>query len=140
MDWLVIFLVAAAAIALGRIVQQLRKARNQREDDWDTKLIERLRRSGIDTFKPMNIDFFVALPTREAAESLASQLQQEGFTVDLREMPDSPGQTCSVHVAKRLSLNAHAIRGVSTRLRELANAAGGRYDGWAPGKEIAPTE
>jgi hypothetical protein len=139
MDWLIIFLVAAAAIALGRIAYQLRNARNVREDDWDTKLIERLRRSGVDTFKPMNINFFVALPDRSVAESLATRLQQEGFVVDVRDMPDSPDQTCSVHAAKILSLNVPAIRGVSARLRELASAVGGRYDGWAPGKESGPS-
>lgn len=134
MDWLIIFLVAGAAIALWRIGYNLRKVRNTREEDWDTKLIERLRRSGIDSFKPMNIDFFVAMPAREAAERLAQQLQQEGFAVDVRDLPESPDQSCSIHAVKSLQLNVPAIRAVSTRLRELAAAAGGRYDGWAPGK------
>jgi len=133
MDWFVVFLIAGAAIAVWRIVYQLRRASKVQFDDWDTKLIEKLRRSGVDPFQPVDVDFFVALPTREVADTVASRLQAEGFTVDIRELADSVDLPWSVHALKSMSLNVHSVREVSTRMRGLAAETGGRYDGWAPG-------
>lgn len=133
MDWLVVFLVAGAAIAVWRIIYNIRNASKPREDDWDARMIERLRRSGVDPFKPVDVDFFVAVPSQDKAESIASRLRAEGFEADIREMRDSVDQPWSVHALKSMSLNVHAVREVSSRLRQLADEAGGRYDGWAPG-------
>lgn len=133
MDWLSLFLLAGAAIAVWRIVYQIRRASKVQVDDWDTKLIERLRRSGVDPFRPVEVDFFVALPSREAADSVAARLRVDGFEVDIRPMADSVDHPWSVHALKPMSLNVHAIREVSTKMRAIAAETGGRYDGWAPG-------
>jgi hypothetical protein len=133
MDWFVVFLVAGAAIAVWRIIYNIRNASKSREDDWDARMIERLRRSGVDPFKPVDVDFFVAVPSQDKAESIASRLRAEGFEADIRELRDSVDQPWSVHALKTMSLNVHAVREVSSRLRQLADEAGGRYDGWAPG-------
>ena len=133
MDWFVIFLIAGAAIAVWRIVYQIRRASRVQFDDWDTKLIEKLRRSGVDPFQPVDVDFFVALPSRAVADTVAARLQAEGFTVDIRELADSVDHPWSVHALKSMSLNVHAVREVSTRMRVIAAETGGRYDGWAPG-------
>lgn len=133
MDWVVVFLVAGAAIAVWRIIYNVRNASKPREDDWDARMIERLRRSGMDPFKPVDVDFFLAVPTRDKAETMASRLRSEGFETDIRELPDSVDQPWSVHALKSMSLNVQAVREASTRLRQLADEAGGRYDGWAPG-------
>ena len=133
MDWFVVFLVAGAGIAVWRIVYQLRRAAAVKVDDWDTRLIERLRRSGADPFQPVEVDFFVAMPTREQAEQLATQLNADGYVADVRDLPDSADLPFSVHAQRTLQLNVEAIRSTSGRLRELAAAGGGRYDGWAPG-------
>lgn len=134
MDWFVLFLVAAAAIAVARIVYQVRRTATRREDDWDSKLIERLRRSGMDPFRAWEIDFFVAMPSLESARKLANVLETEGYAVDVREVSDGGEHPVSVHALKALQLNVPAIRACSQRLRELSIAGGGRYDGWAPGK------
>jgi len=133
MDWFVVFLVAGAAIAVWRIIYNVRNASKSREGDWDARMIERLRRSGIDPFKPVDVDFFVAVPSKDKAESMASRLRVEGFETDIRELRDSVDQTWSVHALKSMSLNVHGVREASSRLRQLADEAGGRYDGWAPG-------
>jgi hypothetical protein len=135
MDWVVVFLVAGAAIAVWRIIYNVRNASKSREDDWDARMIERLRRSGIDPFKPVDVDFFLAVPSKDRAESMASRLRSEGFETDIRELRDSVDQTWSVHALKNMSLNVHGMREVSTRLRQLADEVGGRYDGWAPGPD-----
>ena len=133
MDWFVLFLVAGAGIAVWRIVHQVRRASQVREDDWDSKLIERLRRSGADPFRPVEVDFFVAVPSRDKADQVAERLRAEGFSTDVRELADSADQPWSVHAMRSMQLNVNGIREVSTRLRVLAAEAGGRYDGWAPG-------
>lgn len=133
MDWFVLFLVAGAAIALWRIFYQVRRVSQIREDDWDSKLIERLRRSGADPFRPVEVDFFVALPSRDKADEIAARLGAEGFVTDVRELADSVDQPWSVHAMRSMQLNINGIREVSSRLRTLATEAGGRYDGWAPG-------
>ena len=133
MDWLVVFLVAGAAIAVWRIIYQIRRASKLQFDDWDTKLIERLRRSGADPFRPVEVDFFVALPNEEAATRVAGRLQTEGFVADVRPLADSIDYPWSVHALKTMTINVHGIREVSQRMRALAAECGGRYDGWAPG-------
>ena len=50
-------------------------------------------------------------------------------------MPEGADQTHSVHALKTMQLHIEAVQAVSRRLTELAEAAGGRYDGWAPGAE-----
>lgn len=133
MDWFVLFLVAAAAIAVARIVYQVRRTALRRQDDWDTRMIERLRRSGADPFAPVEVDFFVAMPNREKADELAARLATEGFSTDVRSIEGSIEHPWSVHARKSMSLNVHGVREVTTRLREWSTAAGGRFDGWAPG-------
>lgn len=133
MDFLYLFLFAAAAIAVWRIVSQLRSGVGRKREDWDQRMIENLRRTGHNPFQPIEVDFFVAVPSLEAANNLARTLQAEGYSVDIKEMPESTEQTHSVHALKVMQLHIEAVRAVSQRLTELATAAGGRYDGWVPG-------
>ena len=56
MDWFFLFLLAGAAIAIWRVVYQVRRGRAMPTDDWDAKLIERLRRGGTDPFRPLELE------------------------------------------------------------------------------------
>lgn len=135
MDWILLLLVAGAAVILWRIVQKVRALRDTREEDYDARFISQLRRSGVDPFKPVDVDFFLALPTREAAERLAARLEDDLFTPDIR-VTEGPGDLpVSVQARKVMQINELGIRTAVERLRELATAEGGRYDGWAPGSE-----
>lgn len=135
MDWILLLLVAGAAVILWRIVQKVRALRDTREEDYDARFISQLRRSGVDPFKPVDVDFFLALPTREAAERLAARLADDSFTPDIR-VTEGPGDLpVSVQARKVMQINELGIRAAVERLRELAAAEGGRYDGWAPGSE-----
>lgn len=135
MDWILLLLVAGAAVILWRIVQKVRALRNTREEDYDARFISQLRRSGVDPFKPVDVDFFLALPTREAAERLAARLTQEQFTPDIQVAEEALDLPVSVQARKVMQINELGIRAAVERLRELATAEGGRYDGWAPGSE-----
>jgi len=135
MDLFLLFLIPAAGLAIWRVVYQVRRASRIERDDWDTKFVERLRRSGVDPFRPMEIDFFVALPTRDAAERLQARLQREGYTVDVREIGDSPDHPFSLHALKAMHLTVDNVRASASMLREQAIELGGRFDGWAPGRK-----
>jgi len=138
MKWVLIFLFIGGALALGRIALSLRQLRSRKVDDWDTKLIERLRRGGADPFAAHEVGFFLAMPAEPIARRAAERLSGEGFTVDVREVPDNTEHPFSVHAMKSMQLNADSIREVSARLRQIAADAGGRYDGWAAGRGTPP--
>lgn len=135
MDWILLLLVVGAAVIVWRIVQKVRALRNTREEDWDARFISQLRRSGIDPFKPVDVDFFLALPTREAAERLVAQLEEDLFTPDIRVTEEALDLPVSLQARKVMQINELGIRTAVERLRGLAAAEGGRYDGWAPGSE-----
>jgi hypothetical protein len=135
MDWILLLLVAGAAVILWRIVQKLRALRRTRDEDWDARFISQLRRSGIDPFKPVDVDFFLALPTREAAERLSVLLEEDLFTPDIRVAEEALDLPVSVQARKAMQINELGIRTAVERLRVLVAAEGGRYDGWAPGSE-----
>jgi hypothetical protein len=135
MDWILLLLLVGAAIIVWRIVQKVRALRDTREEDWDARFISQLRRSGVDPFKPVDVDFFLALPTREAAERLAVRLEEDLFTPDIRVTEGPRDLPVSVQARKVMQINELGIRTAVERLRELVAAEGGRYDGWAPGSE-----
>ena len=135
MDWILLLLVAGAAVIFWRIVQKVRALRNTREEDYDARFISQLRRSGVDPFKPVDVDFFLALPTREAAERLAARLEEDLFTPDIRVTEEALDLPVSLQARKVMQINELGIRTAVERLRGLVAAEGGRYDGWAPGPE-----
>lgn len=137
MKWIMVLLLLGAAIAIARIVLQLRKLKDRGNDDWDAKLIERLRRSGVDPFSPQELDFFIGMPDESSAQRIAQRLGAEGFQVDVRAVADSASHPYSVHAMKAMPLSVTEVRAVSTRLREFAEASGGRYDGWAASRRRA---
>jgi Regulator of ribonuclease activity B len=130
MSWLYLFLALCAALAVGRIGYQIKKLRERPNDDWDARLIERLRRGGADPFRAIDIDFFLALPSEAAAAAVSQQLVAEGFRVDTRAIAESTDHPFSVHAIKSMQLNADGIRAASARMRVVAAAEGGRFDGW----------
>jgi regulator of RNase E activity RraB len=134
MTWLYLFLFLGAALAIGRIVYQVRRLRQQPVNDWDAKLIERLRRSGADPFRPHAVDFFLAMPSAAAAQQVAARLGADGFSVDVREVSGNPGHAFSVHAQKSMQLSLDVVRENSARFRAIAAEHGGRYDGWATGQ------
>ncbi|HUK01806.1 MAG TPA: ribonuclease E inhibitor RraB [Steroidobacteraceae bacterium] len=133
MSWLLLTTIAAGAVIVARLYVILRKSRAVPNSDWDAQMIERLRSQGSDPFQPHDVDFFFALPTEAACETVRKQLQFEGFAVDVKPVPDSSEQPFSLHATKPLRLSVPSMREFSRRFGELATAQGGRYDGWTAG-------
>src|SRR5471032_1879628 len=102
MNWILIALVAAGLAALVRIYFSLQRLRGARADDWDAKMIERVRSQGADPFSPQEVDFFFALPNTGACDAVRSVLQGEEFKVDVKPVAES--SEFSLHASKALRL------------------------------------
>ncbi len=134
MPWLLILFVIAAAAVLVRIYVKLRNIRGASlRDDWDAQQVALLRSRGSDPFQPHEVDFFFGLPSESACETVRRQLEAEGFAVDAKPVPEGVEQVISLHARKALRLSVPDMQELSRRFRELAQAHGGRYDGWTAG-------
>jgi len=133
MNWILIALVAAGIAAVVRIYFSLQRLRGDRADDWDAKMVERVRAQGVDPFKPHEVDFFFALPDASACDAIGALLRAEEFAVDVKPVADSSRHPFSLHASKPLRLAVPDMQEKSRRFKELATAHGGRYDGWAAG-------
>jgi hypothetical protein len=129
--WMYVFAIIGGVIAGWRIWQNLNKLRQRKNDSWDERLIDQLRKRGSDPFKPHDVDFFLAFPTHEAAQELAAQLTIEGFKTDVIDTPESGELRYSLHAQKSLHLSVPDMKDLSRRLTDAAVARGGRYDGWS---------
>jgi hypothetical protein len=133
MDWFVVLVLAAGAVAVGRIYIVLKNQWKAQEDDWDARAIERLRKQGSDPFKPHDVDFFFGLPDEEACRKVRETLEAEGYKVDLKPAKDSVTNPFSLHATKSIRLSAPDMKELSRHFNQLAAAHGGRYDGWTAG-------
>jgi hypothetical protein len=139
-NWMYFFAILGGLLAGFRIWQNLQKLRRQKNDSWDARLIDQLRKRGSDPFKPHDVDFFLAFPTRQSAEDLATQLRAEGFNADVVDEPESGDLRWSLHLHKSMQLTVPDMQALSRRLTEAATARQGRYDGWSAKQVPKPTD
>jgi hypothetical protein len=138
-NWMYLFAVIGGGIAVWRIWQNLNKLRTRKNDSWDERLIDQLRKQGSDPFKPHDVDFFLAFPAREAAEFLAARFQTEGFDTDVVDSPENGELRYSLHLHKSMLLVVPDMKELSRRLTDAAKEKEGRYDGWSA-KPVARTD
>ena len=138
--WMYILAVLGGLIAGFRIWQNLQKLRPQKNDSWDERLIDQLRKRGSDPFKPHDVDFFLAFPKQEGAEDLARQLRAEGFDADVVDEPESGELRWSLHLHKSMQLTVPDMKELSRRLTDAATQRQGRYDGWSAKQVPKPTD
>jgi regulator of RNase E activity RraB len=121
-------------VLLGLIGVALMLSARRRDDvrtvvgDRDAVTIEELARSGSDLSRPHRIDFFLYVPSRPAAEELATELRAQGLQVGVERETDGHDWLClaSVEMLPELGL----LRSWRARLTALAEARNGVYDGW----------
>jgi Regulator of ribonuclease activity B len=134
MRWLVVVFILVAFGLLLRIYFNLRRVRlASLRDDWDAQQISHLRALGSDPFQAHEVDFFFGLPSEAACEAVRHALESEGYTVDVKPVPEAVDEPFSLHASKSMRLAVPDMQALSRRLRELAELHGGRYDGWAAG-------
>jgi hypothetical protein len=130
-NWMIAFAVLGGLVAAWRIYQNLQKLRRQKNDSWDERLIDQLRKRGTDPFKPHDVDFFFAFPSAQSAEELAAELRGDGFDADVIDTPDAGELRFSLHAHKSMQLTVPDMQALSRRLSDAANIRKGRYDGWS---------
>ena len=81
-----LLLVILGAVVLGLFAWP-RIARAQQ--DPDARVLAQLRKAGSDLSKPHAIEFFLYVPTREAAERLASKLRTIKFETKVAASPQA---------------------------------------------------
>ena len=128
--WVVALLILAAIVAVVRVYQVIRRARERSRDDFDARLVADLRRMGANAFTPYEVDFFFSLPDDAACSSLSKTLEPEGFAVNARAMGNDTGGGYSLNARKHLRVSVAEMQDYSKRFRVLAEQLGGQYDGW----------
>jgi hypothetical protein len=123
--------IGAGIVVLVRLYTKIRDLQNLKQQDWDTRAIDRLRKQGSDPFQPHEVDFFFALPNENACRAVNAQLEAEGYAVDIKAVPENPDFAFSLHARKSMRLSVPDMQDISRRFTTLAASQGGRYDGWA---------
>ncbi len=131
MIWVYIFVGMGGLLAVARIVVNVRKFRRPRDDGWDARQIAQLRNAGVSPFEPVYVDFFLAFADEAVAQHVARTLSGEGFTVQMRSVADSASHPVVLDVRQRMQLAVPDMQALSAKLRALAEANAGRYDGWS---------
>lgn len=138
MDWVVILLVGVAVFALGRIAFSLRQLRRSgHSEDWDTRILERLRSHGLDPFQPCDVQFFLALPSDAAGNAVMTRLEADGFAVHVKVVPESVDLPVTLRATRSMRVSLEEMKATSARFAALAKEQGGRYDGWTAGQARA---
>jgi hypothetical protein len=129
--WMYAFAIIGGVVAAWRIWQNLQKLRRHRNDSWDARLIDQLRKRGSDPFKPHDVDFFLAFPTPDGAMEVERQLKSEAFDAEIVDTPENGELRYVLHAHKSMQLTVPDMQELSRRLTEMATERKGRYDGWS---------
>jgi hypothetical protein len=134
MQYLLLALVVLSAAAVFfRFYTTMKKGREVHGEHWDEKLVTELRKRGQDPFEPHDVNFFFALPNSAACTAINSELEKDGFRVDVKAVPDNPEFPFSLHATRNMRIHTPDMKAFSRRFNELARIHKGRYDGWGSG-------
>src|ERR1700751_3711493 len=105
MGIVIVLFVVAVVIIVARVYFNMRRLRQASStESWDEKVIAGLRARGYAPFNPYPVDFFLALPDDGAVQAARSQLESEGFGVDVKPMENDPELHFSLHATKTMKL------------------------------------
>jgi len=90
--------------------------------------LRRLRDDGANLRKSHDIDFYVAIPSKSAAEYVSHAVSQLGFAASVSEDEEGSDWTCCC--TKSMVPDHAAINDIETMLDSIAEQVGGKADGW----------
>ncbi|HEY4212880.1 MAG TPA: ribonuclease E inhibitor RraB [Steroidobacteraceae bacterium] len=125
-----IAVLVAGVVVVVRIYTKLRNFKRLKTETWDAKLVEDLRAKGYAPFNDYPVDFFLALPTEASCATVRTELEGEGFTVDVKPVDNDPELHFSLHATKMMRLIVPMMQEMTAHLTAVAEKNGGRYDGW----------
>ena len=120
-----LLLVVLGAVVLGLFAWP-RIARAQQ--DPDAQVLAQLRKAGSDLSKPHPIEFFLYVPTQEAAERLASKLRTIKF--ETKVAASLQADRWLVSATKSMVPDEAELMAIRKVFTALATAEKGEYDGW----------
>lgn len=101
---------------------------NQFPDDETGDALSQFQENGFDMSRPMEVDFFIAVPSEQAGNQLAREAKKLGFNVSVEKDDDSGEWTC--YCTKRLVPEYTEIVRIEKDLDNLASSYGGYADGF----------
>lgn len=90
--------------------------------------LRRFIETGSDLTKPMEIEFFVAVPTQEAGNRFAPIVEAKGYKVSVEKNEETNDWTC--YCSRTLIREYSAIVKIEKTLTELAEPFNGYADGF----------
>ncbi|HEY1556897.1 MAG TPA: ribonuclease E inhibitor RraB [Kofleriaceae bacterium] len=103
-------------------------------NDADGDALRRIESDGIDTSRPIRVDFMVAAPDRSVAEDFATLALKRGYKTDI----DAEGDEWTVYCSKVMLVTYDSVVQAQRELDELARPYGAHSDGWGTfGEDVA---
>jgi hypothetical protein len=96
--------------------------------DPDAATLTELVRAGSDLGRLHEMEFFLYLPDRPAADAVAEQLTGEGFAVEVRPAEMSGEWLCLA--TRQMSPVLDELHRLRRHLSAVAESRDGAYDGW----------
>jgi hypothetical protein len=102
--------------------------RGRYPDDADGDALRRVASMGCNMTKPMEIDFFVAVPDREAGQRVAELATRRGYRTGV--VYDEVDDAWDCYCSKLMVPIYDAVCGAQSELDELSRPVNGYADGW----------
>jgi hypothetical protein len=97
-------------------------------DDATGDALKRLADHGSDLARPMEMDFFVAVPSEASGHAVAAEVRDHGFTTSVEQDAETGNWTC--YCMKTIMPSHAEVVQIEKRLDELARPHGGHADGF----------
>jgi regulator of RNase E activity RraB len=101
---------------------------NQFPDDETGDALKQFQQNGFDLTKPLEIDFFIAIPSKVMGEKVAMEVKKLGYEVSVEQDNDTGEWTC--YCTKRMVPFYNDIIRVEEELNGIAKTYGGYADGF----------
>jgi hypothetical protein len=96
----------------------------------DDQVFKQLKKVGADLTKPTEVNFYLYLPTREAADRVAAQAEDHLLKATVRPGAGEGQTNWLCFLTGHFVPTDEAIHGYSLRFTEFAKHENGEYDGW----------
>jgi hypothetical protein len=90
--------------------------------------LDRIAHDGSDLTRPLEMDFFVAVPDEASGQTVAKRADMLGFRTSVEQDDDSGEWTC--YCTKILIASYEAVREIERQLDAIGRAVGGHADGF----------
>ncbi|MEG3223313.1 MULTISPECIES: ribonuclease E inhibitor RraB [Vibrio] len=101
---------------------------NQFPDDETAEALGQFRQCGFDLSKPLEIDFFVAVPSKRLGDQVALEVDKLGFKTSVEQDEETGAWTC--YCTKTLIPEYPEIVRIEEELTIIAKPYGGYADGF----------